>query len=400
MKLIGPRPHRDGRPTALVLGGGGIEVVRALGFAGIPCCVVAPRNDAARFSRHVTQVFNWDWTAPLEEHDERLADRLVRYGQSGLAPPVLFYCWDESMIFVSRYREQLRQAFRFVVPHASLVESLADKELFRSLAEKHALPVPPTRVLVPGEDGSPPDTSPLNWPIVVKPTRRDRRWNAVESAGAAKAIRIDTSEELHRLWPDLAVAGPIIGQQYIGGPESRVESYHVYVSESGEIVGEFTGRKIRTLPLANGYTTALVITNEADVIELGRSLVRRLDLRGVAKFDFKRTQDGKLYLFEINARFNLWHHPGARAGVNIPALVYADLTGDRSQTARIQPIRPVEWFHPKDFLAARRSGMPVFAWANWAVRCEAKAFWAWNDVGPSFGMAASLIVHRNNHRGL
>lgn len=388
------KPRRA--PMALVLGGGGIEVVRALGFAGITCGVVAPRNDAARFSRHVTRVLDWDWTAPLEEHDERLADRLVRFGQSQIAPPVLFYCWDEPMIFVSRHREQLSQAFRFVIPDADLVESLADKDRFRSLAEKHALPSPPTAALVPGTDGSAPDTSHLGWPIIVKPVRRDRRWDAVESAGAAKAIRIDTCEELHRLWPGLGAAGPIIGQRYIAGPESRMESYHVYVNSSGEIVGEFTGRKIRTLPVERGYTTALVITNEADVAELGRTLVRRLDLRGVAKFDFKRDHNGELHLFEINPRFNLWHHPGARAGVNLPALVWADLSGQRSRTPHIQPARPVKWCHPKDFVAARRSGIPLATWVRWALRCEAKAFWAWNDVVPSIGMAASFIRHRNN----
>ena len=50
-------------------------------------------------------------------------------------------------------------------------------------------------------------------------------------------------------------------------------------------------------------------------------------LTGVAKLDFKRDRSGKLHLFEINPRFTLWHHAAAIAGVNIPALVYADLTG-------------------------------------------------------------------------
>ena len=56
--------------------------------------------------------------------------------------------------------------------------------------------------------------------------------------------------------------------------------------------------------------------------ELGRTLVQRLGLRGVAKFDFKRAADGRLFLLEVNPRFNLWHHPGALAGVNLPALVF------------------------------------------------------------------------------
>ena len=44
-----------------------------------------------------------------------------------------------------------------------------------------------------------------------------------------------------------------------------------------------------------------------------------LGLRGVAKLDFKRTAAGELVLLEVNPRFNLWHLPGAVAGVNLPA---------------------------------------------------------------------------------
>ena len=57
------------------------------------------------------------------------------------------------------------------------------------------------------------------------------------------------------------------------------------------------------------------------------TIVERLALTGVAKLDFKRDPQGNLRLLEINPRFNLWHHAGAIAGVNIPALVYADLAG-------------------------------------------------------------------------
>ena len=43
------------------------------------------------------------------------------------------------------------------------------------------------------------------------------------------------------------------------------------------------------------------------------------------KLDFKqREATGGLYLLEANPRFNLWHHAGAVAGVNLPLLVYRD----------------------------------------------------------------------------
>ena len=72
-------------------------------------------------------------------------------------------------------------------------------------------------------------------------------------------------------------------------------------------------------------------------------VVARLGFRGVIKLDFKEDErDGCLYLLEANPRFNLWHHPGAIAGVNLPALVYSDLVSPGSaRPAELREPRPV-----------------------------------------------------------
>ena len=40
----------------------------------------------------------------------------------------------------------------------------------------------------------------------------------------------------------------VLAQELIPGPETCIESYHVYVDGEGEVVGQFTGKKIRTYP--------------------------------------------------------------------------------------------------------------------------------------------------------
>src|SRR6266568_1238341 len=194
-----------------------------------------------------------------------------------------------------------------------------------------------------------------------------------------------------------AAAVPVLLQQLIPGPETRVESYHVYVDERGETVADFTGRKIRTWPPAYGDSTALVITDAPDVAALGRDVVGRLGLRGVAKLDFKRAPDGRLYLLEINPRFTLWHHLGARAGVNIPALVYADLVGlPRPRVAQARA--GVRWCRPwRDVAAARAAGVPFRTWLPWALRCEAKRVVAWDDPLPLLGAVLWRGVSRLLH---
>ncbi|HEY2206717.1 MAG TPA: hypothetical protein VGH99_19820 [Pseudonocardia sp.] len=386
--------HRRAAPTAVVLGGGAVEVVRALQLAGIPTVVVAPPTDASRYSHWSRRLFDWDWTQPLEAHDTALADRLVDWAVTQPEPPVLFCCSDQPMIFVSRYRDRLAAGFRFVIPGDGLVEALADKAQFAELADRLGLPVPATLVLPPGRpDGEPPDLSAVGYPLVLKPERRDRAWRGVTDARdvKVKALVIDSPEQLRERWPSMAALGrTLVAQRYVEGPESAIESYHVYVDGAGRIAAEFTGRKIRTYPVSCGFTTALSITDVPDVRELGRDLVELLQLRGVAKFDVKRDPAGRLFLFEINARTSLWNHPGARAGVNIPAAVYSDLTGRVPPRLARHP-RPIRWVHPKDVLAARDSGVPLGRWLAFALRARAKAFWSWRDPMPFVAMAGARL---------
>jgi predicted ATP-grasp superfamily ATP-dependent carboligase len=237
----------------------------------------------------------------------------------------------------------------------------------------------------------PEDLRKLGYPMIVKPYRRDRLWHDVVHT-RQKATRVGDEEELERLWARLGPLGaPVVLQASIAGPESRLESYHVYVDERGGIAAEFTGCKIRTMPAAYGHTTALAITDTPDVLAHGRQLVETLGLRGTAKVDFKRAPDGTLFLLEVNPRFHLWHHPGARAGVNIPAVMYADLTGRARPPAR-RARAGVRWVHPRDLIAARAAGMPPLRWLRWARGCEAKAFWAWNDPLPLIGAVASRLA--------
>lgn len=381
---------RDITP-ALVLGSQAIEVVRALRMGGVPCLLVSGRGDPARLSRHTRNVFEWEWSLPMRHHDQALAERLVRFGLAQPRPPVLICTSDQPMIFVSRQREVLARAFRIAQPDAALVEALADKAQFAVLAEEHRLPVPPTCILPIGGDVPRDEVDRVGFPMIVKPTVRDQTWTDAVGSNT-KAVHVADEPALLELWPRLqTLSGPAVAQRLIAGPETSIVSHHVYVDGDGMIVGEFTGRKIRTIPAEYGHTSALTVTDHPEVSELGRSVVERLGLRGVAKLDFKEAPDGSLHLLEINARFTLWAHPAAHAGVNLPALVHADLTHGQ-RPAAVAAHTPVDWVHPKDIIAARRSGMSATAWARWAGNGPVRAVWRWDDPLPFAGMAVSHVT--------
>jgi D-aspartate ligase len=369
------------KPVACVLGE--IETVRPLALAGIRSAVVAHPGDPARYSRFVDTVIDWidPWTEPA-----RLVDRLLDFARTQNEKPVLFYDGDWDLLLVSRYRDALAEGFRFVVAESDLVEDLVEKERFQTLAERLDLPVPRARplALTNGKLGG--DLG-LRFPIIVKPlTRQHALWQPLSEA---KAIQVDDPAQLEAVLPSLVASNAtFLAQELIPGPETRIESYHTYVDADGSVAGEFTGRKIRTHPRGFGYSTALETTGDRAVADAGREIVRRLELQGVAKLDFKRAEDGTLYLLEVNPRFSLWHHLGARAGLNLTYLVYCDLVGiPRPQTGRVRP--GVRWCSPlRDRQAAREEGIPFLHWLRWTLGCEAKAALAWNDPGPAVGAAA------------
>ena len=301
---------------------------------------------------------------------------LLEWGRRQPTRPVLFYNGDHDLLLVSRNRRRLVEHFDFVVAREELVEDLVDKERFSGLARLLELPVPSNVCLDP-RDSTPTDID-VPFPMVIKPLmHRHEVWNPI--SGGAKALGVSDRKELEDLWPQLVDQGPVIAQQSIPGPESSIESYHVYVDADGNTVCEFTGRKIRTSPPRYGDTTALEITAEEDVLDAGRSVVERISLTGVAKLDFKRAPDGTLWLLEVNPRFNLWHHAGARAGANIPAAVYAGFRGGPPPPCTASP--GATWCHlTRDARVARAAGISMSAWSRWAVRSSAK--WALSAGDP------------------
>lgn len=379
-----------GRPIPIACVMGDIDLLRAVGLAGIPCVAVARADSATRFSRFAT-----GWIARYDawEEQEMQVEELLRFSRGQPLRPILYYGGDPELLVVSRFRDRLAEAFDFAIPDQELVDDLVDKARFRELSRRLELPVPASVHLRP-EVERVADVD-LRFPVMVKPlTRHQDRW--VPVAGGAKALRVDDRAALEGLWRRLSASGlEVLAQEVVPGPETRVESYHAYVDRSGHVAGEFTGRKVRTLPLEYGHSTALTTTGLDDVLELGRDVVRRIGLRGLVKVDFKRAPDERLHVLEINPRYSLWHHLGAVAGVNLPAIVYADLAGiPRPAPARARP--GVTWSQPwHDLPAARAAGTAPGEWLRWTWRCPARSALALDDPMPLLrGMVWRQVVRR------
>ena len=309
---------------------GGLSIIRALGRARIPVACVTTREstEPSSFSRYVHRTL----VAPTAAADaEGLLAELLRFSASLPTPPVLFVDNDDDLLFVSRNRDRLSPSFRFALPSADLLEELVDKRRFTALARRKNLPTPETHVIAQGTATRDPRVRTwTQFPCILKPGLRTHwaGWRLAHHVigGTQKALCVKSHAELQALAPALeAHPSDFILQPLIVGGEEQIVSYHAYVDD-GVVIADFTGRKVRTAPRAYGFSTYIRITDDERVRRIGRDVVERLGFRGVIKLDLKEDErDGRLYLLEANPRFNLWHHPGAVAGVNLPAMVYSDL---------------------------------------------------------------------------
>lgn len=305
---------------------GDLDLVRTVGMAGARVTLATTdERSPARASRFVER------TAVIPDPDDD-ADGALRalLALGGAGRPALFYQGDADLLLVSRRRDQLAGRFRFVLPDAALVEATVDKLAFDALATRAALPVPQTAVLMPGGDVAASVAAWTRFPCVVKPALR-AGWFAsrlaTRAGRARKALRLEDRAALDAIAVDVqGHDAPLLLQEHVAGDETAVVSFHAYVRADGDLVADATGRKIRTWARTCGMSTAVEITDDDEVRAAGRAVLRALSFRGVVKLDFKRDAGtGRLFLLEVNPRFNLWHWPAAIAGVNFPALVLADL---------------------------------------------------------------------------
>jgi predicted ATP-grasp superfamily ATP-dependent carboligase len=139
------------------------------------------------------------------------------------------------------------------------------------------------------------------------------------------------------------------------------------------------------------------ITDDQEVLEVGRQVIDKLAFSGVIKLDFKRDRrDERLYLLEANPRFSLWHHPAALAGVNLAALYYQDCVVPGSARPP-GPARPgVRWMSTRADLKALREyraagELSIGRWLYEWLTADVSEDFTWRDPLPGLYEALGTV---------
>jgi biotin carboxylase len=148
-------------------------------------------------------------------------------------------------------------------------------------------------------------------------------------ARAAKRALID--QDVTLVWPSLLRRRSVVNAQtFIAGREAT----SAVACWKGEVLASLHFEVINKVG-ASGHATVLRLTDNPEMATAAERMARRLNLSGMHGFDFMlETQTGNAYLIEINPRSTQVGHLTLGAGRDIPAALFAALTGEEVRPAQ------------------------------------------------------------------
>jgi D-aspartate ligase len=365
----------------------GLGIARSLGRRGIPVCVVDDERSIARFSRYTRRAVHVD-----DLRDEgSTVDTLLAVGEAhGLDGWVLFPTREETVAALSRHRDRLQQQFRVPTAGWDVVRWAWDKRNTYSRADQLGIPTPRTWYPRSADDVSDIDAE---GPFAVKPAIKEHFFYATK----AKAWRAETPAELRELVQRaLEIVGrpEIVVQELVPG-DGRYQFAYCSLFKDGEALAAMTCRRRRQHPAEFGRASTYVETVDAPEIEsLSERFLRDIGYYGLAELEFKvDPRDGRPKLLDVNARTWGYHSLGQRAGVDFPALLFADQLGERFEPRRAEV--GVRWVRlatdiPTGLLEVARGRLGGRAYVRSLMSANTEAVFDRRDPLPS--LAETLLI--------
>ena len=343
-KAILSRQQTDGlmksftRPSekttgAVVIGGDyqGLGIVRSLGKRGIPVCVIDDEASISRYSRYTTHAIR---VKSLREEDQVVETLLEAGKRLHLDGWVLYPTREELVAALSRFHDQLTPLFRVPTPDWEITRWAWDKRNTYQLASSLAIPTP--RTWYPQERSQ---LAALEQylPLVIKPAVKEHFIYATK----AKAWRVDSLRELEELFrqaSDLVSPGEVMIQELIPGDGNQQFSYCAFFKE-GEALGSMVAQRRRQHPPEFGRASTYVESIELpELIEISTRFLKAINYYGLVELEYKYDRREQVYkLLDVNARTWGYHSLGPRAGVDFPAMLFADQLGLLVEPCQARP---------------------------------------------------------------
>ena len=328
--------NREFENPALILGGelAGLWAARILGKRGVDVYIVTgDQHDVALSSKYCKKkrVIAGPWNCQvlrkiLRDATRATSKRLVVYPAS-----------DDLALNLSIIKDDLPDDFYFAVGERDAVETLVNKRRFYQVLKKNKVPHPVTffpRDLADAHRLA----SKVTYPIFIKPsfTHLFNRAFGYEIKGFV-ASSPDELLKYYRLASSSAV--DVLFQKIVSGPPTSFYQLEGFYNRECVPSILFARQAIRIWPLNFGTTTLCRSITLSDLAKESREISRFLQsikYSGIMSADFKRDPaDGRLKLFEINARLWLHFWLPTECGVDIVFASYLDALGEKVEGSHL-----------------------------------------------------------------
>ncbi len=388
---------RQKLPVAFVLSlfDTGLAAVRSLAREGIP---VKGFDSDPRHVGFATRLAPTLLCPDPDREPEALLSFLLNEARQLDQPAVFISASDAFVLFLSRYREQLRPFFRFNLPPAPLMEALINKRSTYELAEKVGTPIP--RTFFPESREEVEAIAPLlDYPAILKPLY-GHLWR--DSVNPLKAIKANSPQELIERYAEYAHSGQkLLAQSVILGPTTNIREVWAYFDPEGEPLGLFTSRKIRQCPPEFGVGSYVESHLDRDLLAVGLHFMRSIGYRGMGCVEFKRDErDGLYKLIELNPRLGQQNRLAGDCGVDFSLIQYFDIIG-KPLAPRFHFKEAVCWLDATgDFDSVRNLGLSPKVWLPEWLGAQSYAKFAWDDLRPFLRASQWGKLYLRQLRGL
>jgi predicted ATP-grasp superfamily ATP-dependent carboligase len=226
---------------------------------------------------------------------------------------------EETLLLLARHQSEISKYTYLLIPDLKKIEFVRDKRNLIQFAETQGIPVPKT-LYSPPSLPLPPWGGGEGEGFVIKPRI---------SSGSFGIAYLKRREDLIPLYQKVHAKYPLpLIQEWIpdGG---GVFGLSALFDEVSNVKAAFVHRKLRMYPVQGGPSTLREGVHHPQVMELGLSLLKSLNWRGVAMVEFKvDPRDGIPKLMEVNPRFWGSLQLAIASGVDFPYLILRMAQGE------------------------------------------------------------------------
>jgi predicted ATP-grasp superfamily ATP-dependent carboligase len=237
---------------------------------------------------------------------------------------VLIACSDKWTSAVAGLPPEVRARFHASVPPPEAVDQFVDKDRFGLLVKRLGIPAPRTFTIRTPADLDRVDAADLRGGF-LKPTDSQRHNKLFGTKGAF----IESPQAARTLVEQASERGvTFMLQEWIPGGMTATILLDGFVDRTGTMRALMARRRLRMNPPRLGNTTTALtipIAEARDAPDSLRTLLADVGYRGAFNVEFKLDdRDGRYKIIEVNPRPAWFVATLARAGMDLPWMIYRD----------------------------------------------------------------------------